>query len=91
MLHSELVTAIQYDEKINVVLFDNSGYGCINNLQMDHQWRSYFTEFRTHDNKILNIDFAKVAEGYGAKAYRVNTVEELKSALEDAKKQEFLL
>lgn len=87
MLHSELVTAIQYGHKINIVLFDNSGYGCINNLQMEHGSRSYFTEFRTHDNQILNIDFAKVAEGYGAKTYRVNTVEQLKEALEDAKKQ----
>ena len=88
MLHSELITAIQYNQKINVLLFDNSGFGCINNLQMGHGSGSYFSEFRTHDNKILNIDYAKVAEGYGAKAYRANTVEELKAALEDAKKQE---
>lgn len=87
MLHSELVTAIQYGKKINVVLFDNSGFGCINNLQMDNGGDSYFTEFRTHDNKILNIDYAKVAEGYGAKTYRVHTLEQLKEAIEDAKKQ----
>ncbi|MFC5589939.1 3D-(3,5/4)-trihydroxycyclohexane-1,2-dione acylhydrolase (decyclizing) [Sporosarcina soli] len=87
MLHSELITAIQYNQKINVLLFDNSGYGCINNLQMDHGSGSYFCEFRTHDDKILNIDYAKVAEGYGAKTYRANTAEELKAALEDAKKQ----
>lgn len=88
LLHSELITAIQYGKKINVVLFDNSGFGCINNLQMDNGGGTYFTEFRTHDNKVLNIDYAKVAEGYGAKTYRVNTVEQLKTALEDAKKQE---
>ncbi|MGG1396494.1 3D-(3,5/4)-trihydroxycyclohexane-1,2-dione acylhydrolase (decyclizing) [Bacillus salipaludis] len=88
MMHSELVTAIQYNQKINVLLFDNSGWGCINNLQMDHGGGSYHCEFRTHDNKILNIDYAKVAEGYGAKVYRANTVDELKAALEDAKKQE---
>ncbi|MCJ7983174.1 3D-(3,5/4)-trihydroxycyclohexane-1,2-dione acylhydrolase (decyclizing) [Priestia sp. OVL9] len=88
MLHSELITAIQYNQKINIVLFDNSGFGCINNLQMDHGSGSYFCEFRTYDNQILNIDYAKTAEGYGAKTYRVNTVEQLKEALEDAKKQE---
>ncbi|MCY9026906.1 3D-(3,5/4)-trihydroxycyclohexane-1,2-dione acylhydrolase (decyclizing) [Priestia megaterium] len=88
MLHSELITAIQYNQKINIVLFDNSGFGCINNLQMDHGSGSYFCEFRTHDNQILNIDYAKTAEGYGAKTYRVNTIEQLKEALEDAKKQE---
>ncbi|WP_044445796.1 3D-(3,5/4)-trihydroxycyclohexane-1,2-dione acylhydrolase (decyclizing) [Bacillus spizizenii] len=88
MLHSELITAIQYNKKINVLLFDNSGFGCINNLQMDHGSGSYYCEFRTDDNRILNVDYAKVAEGYGAKTYRANTVEELKAALEDAKKQE---
>ncbi|MEC1433290.1 3D-(3,5/4)-trihydroxycyclohexane-1,2-dione acylhydrolase (decyclizing) [Bacillus spizizenii] len=88
MLHSELITAIQYNKKINVLLFDNSGFGCINNLQMDHGSGSYYCEFRTDDNQILNVDYAKVAEGYGAKTYRANTVEELKAALEDAKKQD---
>lgn len=88
MLHSELITALQYNKKINVLLFDNSGFGCISNLQMDHGGGSYFCEFRTEDNQILNVDYAKVAEGYGAKTYRANTVEELKAALEDAKKQD---
>ncbi|MGG3641531.1 3D-(3,5/4)-trihydroxycyclohexane-1,2-dione acylhydrolase (decyclizing) [Bacillus gobiensis] len=87
MLHSEFLTSIQYNHKINVLLFDNSGFGCINNLQMDHGSDSYYCEFRTHDNQILNVDYAKIAEGYGAKAYRANTVEELKAALEDAKNQ----
>ncbi|MCD2522766.1 3D-(3,5/4)-trihydroxycyclohexane-1,2-dione acylhydrolase (decyclizing) [Bacillus licheniformis] len=88
MLHSELITAIQYNKKINVLLFDNSGFGCINNLQMDHGSVSYYCEFRTADNQILNVDYAKVAEGYGAKTYKANTIEELKAALEDAKKQD---
>ena len=88
MLHSEFITALQYNKKINILLFDNSGYGCINNLQMDFGNGSYFCEFRTDENQIMNIDYAKVAEGYGAKAYRANTVEELKSALEDAKNQD---
>jgi 3D-(3,5/4)-trihydroxycyclohexane-1,2-dione acylhydrolase (decyclizing) len=87
MLHSELITAIQYNHKINILLFDNSGFGCINNLQMENGSGTYCCEFRTHDNQIMNIDYAKVAEGYGAKTYRANTVDELKSALEDAKKQ----
>ncbi|MEK5231330.1 3D-(3,5/4)-trihydroxycyclohexane-1,2-dione acylhydrolase (decyclizing) [Lysinibacillus sp. FSL K6-0232] len=87
LLHSELVTALQYNKKINIMLFDNAGFGCINNLQMGHGSGSFFTEFRTTDNQLLNIDYAKVAEGYGAKVYRANTVEELKLAIEDAKKQ----
>lgn len=88
MLHSELITSIQYKQKINLLLFDNSGYGCINNLQMENGINSYETEFRTVDNEILNIDYAKVAEGYGAKVYRVNTLEELEEAIKDAEQQE---
>lgn len=87
MLHSEFISSLQYNKKINVVLFDNSGYGCINNLQMEHGSDSLHTEFRTLDNDILKIDYAKVAEGYGAITYRVNTKEQLKSALKDAEKQ----
>ncbi len=75
MLHSELVTSLQYKQKINVLLFDNSGWGCINNLQMDHGSGSYDCEFRNADNQIMNIDYAKVAEGYGAKSLSTNTVE----------------
>lgn len=88
MLHSELVTALQYGQKINILLFDNSGFGCINNLQMGNGSDSYKCEFRDYNNQIMNIDYAKIAEGYGAKSYRANTEEELIAALEDAKKQE---
>lgn len=87
MLHTELVTALQYKQKINVMLFDNSGYGCINNLQMSNGGGSYNCEFRDADYNIMAIDYAKVAEGYGAKTYRVTTRDELIAAIEDAKKQ----
>jgi 3D-(3,5/4)-trihydroxycyclohexane-1,2-dione acylhydrolase (decyclizing) len=90
MLHSELVTSIQQGVKINVVLFDNSGFGCINNLQMSNGMGTYMTEFRkgnTADGEIMAIDYAKVAEGYGAKSYRITTLEQLKEAVADAKRQ----
>ncbi|PTH21342.1 3D-(3,5/4)-trihydroxycyclohexane-1,2-dione acylhydrolase (decyclizing) [Staphylococcus arlettae] len=88
MLHSEFVTSLQYKKKINLLLFDNSGYGCINNLQMENGVNSYHTEFRTSENEILNIDYAKVAEGYGAKVYKVYSLEQLEEAIKDAEQQE---
>lgn len=88
MLHSEMVTALQYKKKINILLFDNSGYGCINNLQMGNGGDSLCTEFRDSDNKIMNIDYAKVAEGYGMKSYKVNTVNQLKEAIQDSRQSE---
>ena len=88
MLHSELVTSIQENKKINVLLFDNCGFGCINNLQMGNGMGSFETEFRNRDSKkLIPIDYAKAASGYGVKTYTVKTLEELKTALEDAKKQ----
>ncbi len=93
MLHSELVTSIQEGKKINVLLFDNAGFGCINNLQMSNGIGNLATEFRKRDENgnllgdILPIDFAMCAAGYGCKTYRVRTMEDLAFALEDAKKQ----
>ncbi|AOA02483.1 3D-(3,5/4)-trihydroxycyclohexane-1,2-dione acylhydrolase (decyclizing) [Carnobacterium maltaromaticum] len=87
MLHSEFITSIQYQQKITILLFDNSGFGCINNLQMGNGSQSFGTEFRKPDDSLMKIDFAMVAAGYGAKSYTVRTLNELKAALEDAQKQ----
>ncbi len=93
MLHSELVTSVQENKKINVLLFDNSGFGCINNLQMSNGIGNLATEFRKRDEsgellgELINIDYAKNAESYGVKAYTAKNLDELKAALIDAKKQ----
>jgi 3D-(3,5/4)-trihydroxycyclohexane-1,2-dione acylhydrolase (decyclizing) len=94
MLHSELVTSIQEGMKINVVVFDNMSFGCINNLQMGHGMGSFGTEFRYRnpktgklDGKLVPVDFAKNAESYGCKTYTVRNEDELRKAIEDAKKQ----
>jgi len=94
MLHSELATAIQENLKINLILFDNAQFGCINNLQHDKGIGTIGTQMRKrgsskiiHDGEIMQIDFAKIGEGYGCKTYTVRTREELKAALEDARKQ----
>ena len=93
MLHSELVTSIQEGKKINVLLFDNAGFGCINNLQMGNGIGNLATEFRKRNENgdllgdLLEIDYAMCAAGYGCKTYKVRTMEQLVAALEDAKKQ----
>lgn len=87
MLHSEFVTSIQYGQKINLMLFDNSGFGCINNLQMNNGSPTFGTEFLCHDGQLLTVDFAKLAEGYGATGYTVSNLQQLLEALNEAKKQ----
>ena len=93
LMHSELITSLQEGKKINVLLFDNAGFGCINNLQMSNGIGNLATEFRFRDEMgglnggIMPIDYAMVARGYGCKTYTATTLEELKEALIDAKKQ----
>lgn len=93
MLHSELVTSLQENKKINVILLDNAGFGCINNLQMEQGLDSMATEFRLRGQDgrlsggLMVIDYAASAAGYGVKTYRASTAAQLRSALEEARKQ----
>ena len=94
MGHSELYTALQEGLKINVCVFDNLGWGCIENLQNNQGTDTFGTVFRARnpetgmlDGADMTVDFAKIAEGYGAKGYTCRTSDELRAALEDAKKQ----
>lgn len=90
MLHSELLTAVQEKIKINVCLFDNASFGCINNLQVAQGNPSLCTELRyrtetgAHDGAFLSVDYAAVARAYGAKAYTVRTMDELENAVKDS-------
>ncbi|WP_207627261.1 3D-(3,5/4)-trihydroxycyclohexane-1,2-dione acylhydrolase (decyclizing) [Photorhabdus tasmaniensis] len=94
MLHSELQTAVQENIKITVLLFDNAGFGCINNLQMSQGMGSFGTENRYRnpesgdmDGKLIKVDFAKNAESYGCKSYSVHDEQQLFYALQEARKQ----
>ena len=94
MGHSELYTSLQEGLKINVCLFDNLGWGCIENLQNNQGTDTFGTVFRARnsvtgllDGDEIPVDFAKIAEGYGAKGYSIHNSDELRAALEDAKKQ----
>lgn len=92
MMHSEIMTIIQERQKVNILIFDNCGFGCINNLEMNHGVGSLATEFRYTDGKkpcggLIPVDYAKIGEGYGLKSYTCRTIAELETALEDAKSQ----
>lgn len=94
MAHSEMVTALQEGLKVHFCLFDNSGWGCIENLQNNQGNDTFGTVFRYRDEKtgeldgpVMRMDFAGNAQAYGLKAYTVRTVRELREALEDGRKQ----
>ena len=91
MLHSELLTAVQEHKKINVCVFNNASFGCINNLQVGHGNDTLCTELRfrgedgEHSGSFMPVNFAKIAEGYGCKAYTIRSLQELCAALKEAK------
>ena len=94
MLHSELLTAVQEHKKINVCVFNNASFGCINNLQVGHGNDTLCTELRfrgedgAHSGAFIPVDFAKIAEGYGCRSFTIHTIEEMKAAIKEAKKIE---
>ena len=94
MLHSELLTSIQEGIKINVMLFDNNGFGCIDNLQRSQGIPKFGCELRyrnpesdrlDEEGGLIPVDYAKIAEGYGCNVWQVTNSEELRSALTEAK------
>lgn len=94
MLHSELLTSIQENKKITVILFDNHGYQCIRNLQEANGSQGFGNEFRYRnaktgklDGNYIPIDFCQYAAALGAKTFSANSEEGLTSALEQAKLQ----
>lgn len=94
MLNSEIATAIQEKQKITVIVFDNTAFGCINNLQMGNGVGSLATEMRYRneetgklDGNYVYTDFAKIGEGYGMKPFTAKTSEELREAIRAAKKE----
>lgn len=93
MLHSELLTAAQEHKKVNICLFDNASFGCINNLQTGQGNASLCTELRyrnpetgKHDGSFISVDFAAIARAYGCVGYAIRTQEELEKALIESKK-----
>lgn len=91
MLHTELLTAVQEGQKIIVVVCDNSGFQCIDNLQHSQGIVHFGNEWRRRDPQTgllageqVAVDFAKNAESWGALGLRAHTVEELRRAVRRA-------
>ncbi|MDJ0861721.1 MAG: acetolactate synthase large subunit [Gammaproteobacteria bacterium] len=77
MNSQEIETALRIGTPLVVLIWSDSKYGLIEWHQMKHFGRSSNIEF-------ANPDFVKYAESFGAKGYRVNSVDELVPTLEQA-------
>jgi 3D-(3,5/4)-trihydroxycyclohexane-1,2-dione acylhydrolase (decyclizing) len=88
MLHSELITSLQEQQKVTVILLDNSGYQCIHNLQREHGSKGFGNEFRYRSSETglltgeyLPIDFSAHAKSMGLAAFTATNLAELQTAL----------
>ena len=79
MSGQELVTAAQHRLNLICILCDNGAWGSI----MVSQQRRYGEE-GVHGTRLQSPDFAKVAEGYGLAAFRVEHTSEFGPALKQA-------
>jgi 3D-(3,5/4)-trihydroxycyclohexane-1,2-dione acylhydrolase (decyclizing) len=91
---SELVTAVQEGLKITVVISENHGYQVIRQLQMASTGRDFGNEFRMRrsetnrlDGEYVALDLALTGRGFGARDWHVQTEEEFKKALEEAREE----
>lgn len=76
---NEIATAVRYNIPIIEVIINNHVLGMV------RQWQTLFYGKR-YSHTVLNdaVDFVKVAEAMGAKAYRVTGQEELRKVLKEA-------
>jgi 3D-(3,5/4)-trihydroxycyclohexane-1,2-dione acylhydrolase (decyclizing) len=92
LMAQEIVTSLQEDFKLNIVLLDNHGFSSIGGLSRACGNEGMGTNYRyrrgeKYDGEILPVDFAANAASLGAWAVRAHTAEELKAALVSAQKQ----
>lgn len=80
MNSQELETAMRLSLSFVILILNDNGYGVIRAKQINTFGRPAFVDF-------TNPDFVKYAESFGAKGYRVESSDELKTILKDAFEQ----
>jgi 3D-(3,5/4)-trihydroxycyclohexane-1,2-dione acylhydrolase (decyclizing) len=95
MAPGELVTAVQEDLKITVILIENGGYQSIRLSQVAHTGASFGNDLRRRnretsrlDGETLPVDYAFSARSFGCAAFDVRTPDDFRSALDAARKEE---
>src|SRR5712671_4151270 len=81
MMNSEIATSVQLGKKLNIVVLDNGGFGCIDRLQRSCGGASFNNLFPNGSG----VDFAAHAASLGAKSRKVANLAELDAALAEAR------
>jgi len=92
MLPSDIITTIQEDYKITIILINNEGYASIGGLSNSVGGEGFGTHFKYRnpktgqlDGDFLPVDLAKNAESLGAIVYKPKGIKEFSYALKKAK------
>jgi 3D-(3,5/4)-trihydroxycyclohexane-1,2-dione acylhydrolase (decyclizing) len=86
MMNSEIATSVMMGAKLDIVVLDNRGFGCINRLQQATGGRPFNNLLAdAHHKTEVDIDFAAHAASMGAIAEKVGGINALEAALERAK------
>lgn len=95
MLHTELLTSLQERKKIIILLIDNQGFHCIDNLQVSKGIPHFGCEFLYRrsetgllEGEAMQVDYAGLARSYGCAAFSAKSADELSEALELARKSD---
>jgi 3D-(3,5/4)-trihydroxycyclohexane-1,2-dione acylhydrolase (decyclizing) len=91
MMAQEIVTSLQENIKLNIVLLDNHGFSSIGGLSRACGSGGFGTRYQYRDQgkegAVIPIDFVANAASLGAHAVRARTREELADAVAGLKKQ----
>jgi len=95
IMPSEIVTSLQEGYKINIILLNNYGFSSIGGLSQSLGSGKFGTDYRFRnpasnqlDGERIPVDFVANAASLGAHAIRANTCDDLKRALEEARRQD---
>jgi len=80
MTAAELTTAVQEGANVKVAIMNNSFLGMV------RQWQEFFFEKRYSAVNMVSPDFVKLADAHGVPARRVTKLEEVRDAIEWARK-----
>jgi 3D-(3,5/4)-trihydroxycyclohexane-1,2-dione acylhydrolase (decyclizing) len=96
MQPSEIATALQENLQVTLVISQNHGYQVIRRLQMDRVGSSFGNEFRHRQGRLgvggltggyLELDLVALARGLGATACLAETPDDVRVALEEARRR----
>ena len=95
MMNSEIVTAVQENQKLIIVLINNRGFGSINGLSLSlgsegfgNQYRKREKETGEYTGDELPVDYTAHAKSMGIDAVKVKTKQRLEKSIRQAREND---